>query len=462
MSLLRGILFHVGVLVVTLPFVAMINTAILLLLVDHFAFGRGKKPQQQQQQHSILRRLFHMNATLGFANWSICVGRLLVWCYGMRCHASTITPRANRAGVDVIAKRFFAAPPPGKVTVIMMNHRTVLDWMFLWAVIAECGGSDLHYALKIVPKAALSKLPMFGWCMQAFRFLFLSRSSTEGDLATIRAAARCYVAEPNSADHGVAVLLFPEGTDLSKVHLEKSHAFCKKEGLPLWNYVLAPRALGLGAMLQGIGKGALHEVLDVTLGYEDFVLGERAGESSLIKGRAPRAMHVALRKFRTAAPAARGSDDADDDDAFVLPDEIFTEKLDPQTVASSALNTFVRGVFAEKEQMLQPFYERQHEQGTTDGAEIRCPPSLVQRGWSWSPTVQLAVGGLASVLFTRNGIERVVVPFALVLVPWAWAVLFATAAQLQLVFVFMFSPFLFARYVIMKRPLQEYFFAAYG
>lgn len=463
---LSGVLYHVGVLVVTIPYIVVINAAIVMLILDYIIFG------PKNRDPSALRKLFHLISTLVFANWSLCVGRLLVWIYGLRCHASIIVPNSKSTRITTAAAatsttassleavaRFLSSPPAGKVNVLVMNHRTVLDWMFFWALIAECPGSDLQYALKIVPKAVLSKLPLFGWAMQCFRFLFLSRQSTESDCAMIASAARTYCAEPNSPDHGVSVLIFPEGTDLSKVHLEKSHDFCRKNSLPLWDFVLAPRALGLGTMLQAIGKENLGEVLDITLGYEDYVMGERPSESSCIMGRAPRAMHVALRRYRCGAPADETNNNSGE--YFQLPDAIFSEPLDQSTVADTKLSEFVRQVFAEKELILKHFYERQKQSDTTatsgaaapcdpSTAQVACPPGLVAKGWGWSTPVRLSVA-----LNSLSFVGRIALPFGAVVSAWFWAVFVATWTQLQLSCLFAAVPFMVCRYLIFKKPIHE-------
>ena len=52
------------------------------------------------------------------------------------------------------------------------NHRTRIDWMLLWTVAWRT--RTLHQ-LRIVLKAPLRKLPIFGWAIQHFIFVFLVR-----------------------------------------------------------------------------------------------------------------------------------------------------------------------------------------------------------------------------------------------------------------------------------------------
>ncbi len=48
---------------------------------------------------------------------------------------------------------------PGERSVIIMNHRTRLDWMFLWCCLLRCSYLRLE---KICLKAALKAVPGFG------------------------------------------------------------------------------------------------------------------------------------------------------------------------------------------------------------------------------------------------------------------------------------------------------------
>ena len=53
------------------------------------------------------------------------------------------------------------------------NHRTRIDWMLLWSVAWRT--RTLQH-LRIVLKAPLRSVPVFGWAMQHFVFVFLVRS----------------------------------------------------------------------------------------------------------------------------------------------------------------------------------------------------------------------------------------------------------------------------------------------
>jgi hypothetical protein len=303
--------------------------------------------------------------------------------------------------------------------------------------------------------------------MQCFRFPFLSRKSTEDDLATLAVAAESYCHEPSSDSFGPTILVFAEGTDLSPVHIEKSQAFAKKNDLPIWNKVLAPRALGLGHFLRSVGKDRLHQVLDLTIAYEDYILKERPTETSLIKGRAPQALHVAIRRFSADEQLLNN-----DSTVFPLPDCTF-EKGPDLTTTNPRFEKFVRGLFALKEEILTNFYHQREEEknflaslespcksmkGTTTKYEkLLCDTKENQMTCIkskddelWLPTSELH-------LRTFQGfVDRIIIPWAL-----AFACFYVNYAYLGwkifLGFVVFFVAFV--RFVLLRRPIHEYLFA---
>ena len=58
---------------------------------------------------------------------------------------------------------------PKERSLIIMNHRTRLDWMFFWSVVLR--ESSLS-AEKIVLKSPLKRIPGAGFCKQKLIFFF--------------------------------------------------------------------------------------------------------------------------------------------------------------------------------------------------------------------------------------------------------------------------------------------------
>lgn len=167
--------------------------------------------------------------------------------------------------------------------------------MFLWGLAAAMGRLD---GLKIVLKDSLRKIPGFGWATQCFGFAFMSRRDRTADLATLRTVAKCC-----GGRGSLAMLIFPEGTDLSESNIEKDRAFADKQGIKHYSQVLHPRTAGFVAAWEALnavataGGAPPPALLDVTVAYVDYAAGERPSEKSVfLKGRACREVHVLLER----------------------------------------------------------------------------------------------------------------------------------------------------------------------
>lgn len=132
----------------------------------------------------------------------------------------------------------------GETALIICNHRTRVDWMYLWVLCLRQGQLS---GLKIVLKESLKGIPGFGWATQMLLFVFLKRDKSK-DLQRVREISDYLVC----LNVPTTLLIFPEGTDLSPSNLLKSLLFAKKEGLAEYQYVLHPK-VWLGTDLLSVG-----------------------------------------------------------------------------------------------------------------------------------------------------------------------------------------------------------------
>ena len=177
-------------------------------------------------------------------------------------------------------------------SLVIMNHRTRTDWMMVWPMFAHLGLlQDLHFMAKM----QLRGIPFVGWCMQAARHIFLARRWDADEKAMTEALMRM----AGSPDEPFALLMFPEGTDLSPKNIAKSQEFAQKGGLPLLEHVLYPRTRGFLHTLSTLRRAAhpVETVYDVTIAYEGHV---PTSESALVSGTVPSAVHAHV----TAYPVA--------------------------------------------------------------------------------------------------------------------------------------------------------------
>lgn len=162
--------------------------------------------------------------------------------------------------------------------LIVMNHRTRVDWLFYFAVQARFGSLR---RFKISLKDMLRHAPGAGWAIQAANFLFLKRN-WECDRIRIEQFLKHF------RDMGCCpqLLLFPEGTDLQPESLQKSKRFAKKNDLQEYQYVLHPRTTGFTAICEFMkAHNQLEQVLDVTVAYPQNLCQD---ENDIVNGNIPR------------------------------------------------------------------------------------------------------------------------------------------------------------------------------
>uniref|UniRef100_A0A2P2J6N0 1-acylglycerol-3-phosphate O-acyltransferase n=1 Tax=Rhizophora mucronata TaxID=61149 RepID=A0A2P2J6N0_RHIMU len=149
--------------------------------------------------------------------------------------------------------------PARERVLLIANHRTEVDWMYLWDLAWRKG--CLGY-IKYVLKSSLMKLPVFGWAFHILEFIPVDR--------------KWHVDEPNMRQMLSSfkdlkdllwLALFPEGTDFTEQKCMRSQKYAAQNGLPILNNVLLPKTKGFYACLEEL-RGSLDAVYDVTIGYK--------------------------------------------------------------------------------------------------------------------------------------------------------------------------------------------------
>ncbi|XP_027706324.1 lysocardiolipin acyltransferase 1 [Vombatus ursinus] len=176
---------------------------------------------------------------------------------------------------------------PGERSVIIMNHRTRMDWMFLWNCLLRYSYLRLE---KICLKSSLKSVPGFGWAMQAAAYIFIHRrwkddkSHFENMLNYF-----CDIQEP------LQLLIFPEGTDLTENSKAKSNEFAEKNGLEKYEYVLHPRTTGFTFVVECLKEGNnLDAIHDITVAYPHNI---PQTEKHLLSGNFPKEIHFHISRY---------------------------------------------------------------------------------------------------------------------------------------------------------------------
>lgn len=178
--------------------------------------------------------------------------------------------------------------------LIIMNHRTRLDWLFFWNALWRMN-PRLLTTEKISLKGILKYLPGAGWAMAFDGFLFLDRSF-DSDKARIDLMTTYYA----NAGNKYQLLLFPEGTDKCPLATERSRHFAKKQDLNHYKHVLHPRTLGFVYLLQRMRKEKCVDfVYDVTVAYGDQIVQSEV--DLILHGLTPMDVHFLVQKIPTSS-----------------------------------------------------------------------------------------------------------------------------------------------------------------
>lgn len=97
--------------------------------------------------------------------------------------------------------------PPRERVLLICNHRTEVDWMYLWDFALRKG--CLGY-IKYILKSSLMKLPVFGWAFHILEFIPVERK-WEVDESNMRNMLSTF----KDPQDPLWLVLFPEGTDFT-------------------------------------------------------------------------------------------------------------------------------------------------------------------------------------------------------------------------------------------------------
>lgn len=177
--------------------------------------------------------------------------------------------------------------------VIISNHQIYSDWFFLWflAYLNNCAD---HFF--IVMKKSLQRLPVLGYGMMNYHFVFLSRNWQNDkhymiqQFNTIKQLSKKFW-----------MLIFPEGTNMSHNNRMKSHKFAEAHNMAKQDCVLLPRAKGLYVACKQLAPNTT-KVIDFTIGYSEHGKDEMAQDiftlwKIYILGESPKYVHILVDEY---------------------------------------------------------------------------------------------------------------------------------------------------------------------
>ncbi|OWM83789.1 hypothetical protein CDL15_Pgr004220 [Punica granatum] len=149
--------------------------------------------------------------------------------------------------------------PARERVLLIANHRTEVDWMYLWDLAMRKGSLG---CIKYVLKSSLMKLPVFGWSFHILEFISVERK-WEVDEPIMRRMLSSF----KDPQDPLWLALFPEGTDFTEQKCLRSKKYAAENGLPIMKYVLLPKTKGFYACLEEL-RATVDAVYDVTIGYK--------------------------------------------------------------------------------------------------------------------------------------------------------------------------------------------------
>ncbi|GLT52240.1 hypothetical protein SLA2020_255890 [Shorea laevis] len=156
---------------------------------------------------------------------------------------------------------FYGDIVPARERVLLIsNHRTEVDWMYLWDLALRKG--CLGY-IRYILKSSLMKLPVFGWGFYILEFIPVERKWE------VDGPKMCHMLSTfKDPRDPLWLVLFPEGTDFTEQKCIRNQKYAAENGLPILKNVLLPKSKGFSACLEEL-RGSLDAVYDVTIGYKN-------------------------------------------------------------------------------------------------------------------------------------------------------------------------------------------------
>ncbi|KAF6766392.1 acyltransferase-domain-containing protein [Ephemerocybe angulata] len=151
--------------------------------------------------------------------------------------------------------------------VLIANHQIYADWWYAWCFTYFLSPKGVHRYVYITLKKSLRWVPIVGWGMQFFNFIFLARSwasdrvQLAADLTRLGRAAE-------DEHRPFCFLLYPEGTLISQGTRPISKKFADKIGVDDLKHMLLPRSTGLHYSLRSLSPRIPSlKLLDMTVHY---------------------------------------------------------------------------------------------------------------------------------------------------------------------------------------------------
>ncbi|KAJ3499649.1 hypothetical protein NLJ89_g10079 [Agrocybe chaxingu] len=264
--------------------------------------------------------------------------------------------------------------------VLIANHQIYSDWWYAWCFTYFMSRHDVHRYVFITLKNSLRWVPIVGWGMQFFKFIFLARSwaSDRQQLATDLASLG---REAEREGKPLCFLLYPEGTLVSKDTRPRSKKYADKMGITDMKNMLLPRSTGLHYSLRSLAPRIPDlRLFDMTVAYPGIPpLGYGQDyytlRSILFDGVPPPAVHIHLRMFDVTKDVPIG--DLADASGARSPDLKARRivEVDIPSEEKEVFDVWLRKLWQEKDEAIDRYFET-GTLGSEDSPIVEIPLKL--------------------------------------------------------------------------------------
>jgi 1-acyl-sn-glycerol-3-phosphate acyltransferase len=151
--------------------------------------------------------------------------------------------------------------------VLIANHQVYADWWYAWCLTYFMSPEGIHRYVFITLKKSLRWVPIVGWGMQFFNFIFLARSWAS-DRQELAVALASLGREAERDGKPLCFMLYPEGTLVSKDTRPRSKKYADKMGISDMKHILLPRSTGLHYSLRSLAPRIPDlQLVDLTVAY---------------------------------------------------------------------------------------------------------------------------------------------------------------------------------------------------
>ncbi|KAM0747438.1 hypothetical protein T439DRAFT_349862 [Meredithblackwellia eburnea MCA 4105] len=277
-----------------------------------------------------------------------------------------------------------------KQSIWIANHQAYCDWIFLW-ILFVLGKIDT--GLIIILKASLKWVPILGPAMQFYRFIFIDKTRTL-QKSSLNDTAKQALRD----DSPFALLLFPEGTLVSRLTRPKSQAFAQAQGVPDPRNLLLPRSAGLLYCLRSLipqfkSSSSSLALYDITIGYpgvnpQGYAQDYYTLQTIYGRGVAPPQVHLHLRQVDlSTVPGIQTPPTSSSSSSSITsgPGEEGGGRVTTESTTTEAdlskFQEWTRKRWEDKDMLLDEFYDKgKFPEGNQGSVTVKIPLKLLLGG----------------------------------------------------------------------------------